>query len=191
LVNLKQNPEGLALSIRRPVPNHIDKYARRGTDFHLWIESRFKDPQIFDDDIFESSQLSDESTEDLPLKELKEKWLASEWADKVPVEGGVEVPFETVVAGVLLRGRIDAVYKDGDQYTVVDWKTGKVKSGDDLEVAAIQLAMYRLAYSKLYEIPIEKISAAFHYVGSNETVRPADLFTQEKLAEIITSNLAP
>ena len=106
------------------------------------------------------------------------------------LKDGVEVPFETTIAGVLLRGRIDAVYKDGDQYTVVDWKTGKAKSGDDLEVAAIQLAMYRLAYSKLYQVPIEKISAAFHYVGSNETVSPADLLSQAELEEIITSNLA-
>lgn len=172
------------------MPNHIDKYARRGTQFHLWLEERFKDPQIFGDEIFDSSEASDASTEDLPLKELQEKWLASSWSDKVPIKDGVEVPFETTVAGVLLRGRIDAVYKDGDQYTVVDWKTGRAKSGDDLEVAAIQLAMYRLAYSKLYKVPIEKISAAFHYVGSNETVRPADLLSQAELEEIITSNLA-
>ena len=66
----------------------------------------------------------------------------------------------------------------------------RAKSGDDLEVAAIQLAMYRLAYSKLYQVPIEKISATFHYVGSNETVRPADLLSQAELEEIITSNLA-
>ena len=190
LVNLKKDPQALALNIRRPVPNHIDKYARRGTQFHLWLEERFKDPQIFGDEIFDTSEASDASTEDLPLKELQEKWLASSWADKVPIKDGVEVPFETTVAGVLLRGRIDAVYKDGDQYTVVDWKTGRAKSGDDLEVAAIQLAMYRLAYSKLYQVPIEKISAAFHYVGSNETVRPADLLSQAELEEIITSNLA-
>ena len=190
LVNLKKDPQALALNIRRPVPNHIDKYARRGTQFHLWLEERFKDPQIFGDEIFDTLEASDASTEDLPLKELQEKWLASSWADKVPIKDGVEVPFETTVAGVLLRGRIDAVYKDGDQYTVVDWKTGRAKSGDDLEVAAIQLAMYRLAYSKLYQVPIEKISAAFHYVGSNETVRPADLLSQAELEEIITSNLA-
>ena len=96
------------------------------------------------------------------------------------------MPFETVIGGVLIRGRIDAVYKDGDSYEVVDWKTGKAKSGDDLEVAAIQLAMYRLAYSKLYSIPLEKISAAFHYVASNETVRPADLFTEDQLISIVT-----
>ncbi|MEN9736050.1 MAG: hypothetical protein RL129_760 [Actinomycetota bacterium] len=193
MVNLKQDPQALALNLRRPVPNHIDKYARRGTQFHLWLENYFKSSELINDEAMFPGIASDESTEDFPLKELQEKWLASEWAkdNRAPVAGGVEVPFETTVAGVLLRGRIDAVYKDGDTYTVVDWKTGKVKHGDDLEVAAIQLAMYRLAYAKLTGIPIEKISGAFHYVGHNQTVRPADLLSAQELEEIITSNLAP
>jgi DNA helicase-2/ATP-dependent DNA helicase PcrA len=96
------------------------------------------------------------------------------------------VPFETVLGGVLLRGRIDAVYEKDGHYEVVDWKTGKTKSGADLAAAAIQLAMYRLAYSKLFGIKIENISAAFHYVGSNETVRPADLLSEDQLISIVT-----
>ena len=181
MINLAKNPEELALNIRRPMPNHIDKYARRGTAFHLWVEKQFVDPQIFDEDIFDTGN---EDLDDLPLKELQEKWRSSSWSSKVPV--GVEVPFETVIGSTLIRGRIDAVYKDGDKYEVVDWKTGKAKSGDDLEVAAIQLAMYRLAYSKLFNIPLTQISAAFHYVGSNETVRPADLFSEDQLISIVT-----
>jgi DNA helicase II / ATP-dependent DNA helicase PcrA len=193
LVNLKKDPSTTALNLRRPVPNHIDKYARRGTQFHLWVEKYFKNSELINDEALYPAPAVDESTEDFPLKELQEKWLASEWAEagRIPVAGGIEVPFETVISGVLLRGRIDAVYKDGENYTVVDWKTGRVKSGDDLEVAAIQLAMYRLAYAKLYGIPVEKISGAFHYVGYNETVRPTDLLSAQELAEIITSNLAP
>ena len=183
LINLAKDPQELALSIRRPMPNHIDKYARRGNEFHLWVEKQFVDPQIFDEDIFD---LRPPQEDELPLKDLQDKWKASIWATKTPAKGGIEVPFETVIGGVLIRGRIDAVYKDGDSYEVVDWKTGKAKSGDDLEVAAIQLAMYRLAYSKLYSIPLEKISAAFHYVASNETVRPADLFTEDQLISIVT-----
>ena len=181
MINLAKNPEELALNIRRPMPNHIDKYARRGTAFHLWVEKQFVDPQIFDEDIFDGGN---QNPDDLPLKELQEKWRTSLWSSKVPV--GVEVPFETVIGSTLIRGRIDAVYKEGDKYEVVDWKTGKAKSGDDLEVAAIQLAMYRLAYSKLFNIPLAMISAAFHYVGSNETVRPADLFSEAQLISIVT-----
>jgi DNA helicase-2/ATP-dependent DNA helicase PcrA len=180
---LAKDPDELALNIRRPIPNHIDRFARRGTEFHLWVEKQFSDAKIFDEDIFETAT---RSPEDLALKELQESWLASSWAKKSPVAGGVEVPFETVLGGVLVRGRIDAVYKEGDKYEVVDWKTGREKSGDDLEVAAIQLATYRLAYAKLHKIALENISAAFHYVGSNQSVRPADLMTEAELISIIT-----
>lgn len=179
LIALKQNPDELALSIRRPMPGHIDKYARRGTEFHLWVEKQFTDPLLFDDSIFDLAP----APEEVPLKELQDKWRASEWGNLRPVD--VEVPFETVMAGHLLRGRIDAIYQEGDSYTVVDWKTGRAKSGEELATAAIQLAMYRLAYSKLHSIPLEKISAAFHYVSDGQTIRPADIYSEEELIAIL------
>ena len=186
LLYLAKDPQGLALRLRRPMPNHIDKYARRGTDFHLWLENHFKHPCLISmDDLF--NQSSSEITEefaDAPFDKLKNSWLASEWANKQPV--GVEVGFETMIDNTLIRGRIDAVYQSGDQFEVVDWKTGKVKDGDDLTNAAIQLAMYRLAYSKLKNVPIEKISAAFHYVAENQTVRPADILDEQALINLIS-----
>ncbi|MGV2436575.1 MAG UNVERIFIED_CONTAM: PD-(D/E)XK nuclease family protein [Anaerolineae bacterium] len=95
--------------------------------------------------------------------------------------------FETMIDTTLIRGRIDAVYQTSDHhYEVVDWKTGKVKSGDDLQTAAIQLAMYRLAYSKLKKVPIDNISAAFHYVIDNQTVRPADILNESELIGLVT-----
>lgn len=186
LVNLAEDPDALALNIRRPMPNHIDKFARRGTAFHLWIEAQYKDPQVLDEDDLYEVDSAQRNSDDLPLEELKTAWLASDWAKRDPAPGGIEVPFETVLGGILLRGRLDAVYEKDGQYEVVDWKTGKTKSGNDLAAAAIQLAMYRLAYSKLFGIKIENISAAFHYVGSNETVRPADLLDEDQLISIVT-----
>ena len=100
----------------------------------------------------------------------------------------VEEGFETVIEGILLRGRIDAVYRIGEEkYEVVDWKTGKVKSGEELADAAIQLAMYRLAYSKLHEIPLENISAAFHYIPANKTIRPADILDEDGIKKLISA----
>jgi DNA helicase-2/ATP-dependent DNA helicase PcrA len=117
---------------------------------------------------------------------LQKAWQQSQWADRKPV--GVEVGFETVIAGVVIRGRIDAVYEvTPGKFEVVDWKTGKVKSGDDLSVAALQLAMYRLAFSKLNNLELANVSAAFHYVAQNETVRPTDLMDESELIQIISA----
>ena len=192
LLYLKQEPEQLALRLRRPMPNHIDKYARRGTEFHLWLEDHFKHTSLISmDEIFNSTNSAQipggqvDHLVDAPLLELQKAWLSSVWAEKKPID--VELGFETVIADTVIRGRIDAVYENSNgKFEVVDWKTGKVKSGDDLSTAAVQLAMYRLAFAKLNKIDIENISAAFHYVAQNETVRPADLMSEAQLIEIIS-----
>ena len=53
-----------------------------------------------------------------------------------------------------LRGRIDAVFADGDGgFEVIDWKTGPPPSGAELAAAAVQLAAYRLGWSRLTGVP--------------------------------------
>ena len=185
LLYLANDPQELALRLRRPMPNHIDKYARRGTEFHLWLENHFKHPALISMDELFNLNSTASSDQDAPLDKLQEAWLASDWAKKAPID--VEVGFETMIDATLIRGRIDAVYKvDAEHYEVVDWKTGKVKSGDDLQSASIQLAMYRLAYAKLKNLPIENISAAFHYVIDNQTVRPADILDEQGLINLVS-----
>jgi DNA helicase-2/ATP-dependent DNA helicase PcrA len=145
--------------------------------------------EIFNNNAPSQSQInqvnSSQELVDAPMQELQKAWLDSAWADQQPI--GVEVGFETVIAGTVIRGRIDAVYeKSPGKFEVVDWKTGKVKSGEDLSVAAVQLAMYRLAFAKLNKINVSDVSAAFHYVAQNETVRPADIMSEPQLIEIIS-----
>lgn len=177
LVALKSDPESVMNSIRRPMPFLQDRFMRRGTQFHEWLEKKLKASTLFDD---EDLDYQDKVESDLKLKELQEKWLASEWADKAPYE--LEVPFETVIGGTLVRGRIDAIYKIDENYEVVDWKTGATKLG---EAEAIQLAIYRMAWAKISGTPVEKIKAAFHYVPTGETDRRSDLLTEQQLIDLI------
>ncbi|MEY3729189.1 MAG: hypothetical protein RL315_804, partial [Actinomycetota bacterium] len=177
LIALREDPEALASAIRRPMPFLQDQFARRGTDFHNWVENYLKSQALFDDDDLD---YFDPIEEDGTLEELKAKWLESHWASKVPVK--LEVPFETVLAGVLIRGRIDAVYKTENGFEVVDWKTGSKKLG---ESAAIQLAMYRLAWAKIAGVEVQKVSACFHYVPTGEDDRRSDLLTEAQLVELL------
>ena len=62
-----------------------------------------------------------------------------------------------------------------------------MKAGDDLSTASIQLAMYRLAYSKQHGIPIENIRAAFHYVADNKTIYRENLSTESEIEALIAS----
>ncbi len=177
MVALRENPSELALSIRRPMPRPQDEYSRRGTIFHLWVEKHFGQQTLFDEeDLDPIDRLEDDQT----LEDLKKAWLSSSWGNRQPF--AVEVPFETVIAGVLVRGRIDAVYKDGDNFEIVDWKTGSRKLG---ESSAIQLALYRLAWAKLTGTDIVRVSAAFHYVPTSITDRPADLLDEAGLIALL------
>jgi DNA helicase-2/ATP-dependent DNA helicase PcrA len=91
----------------------------------------------------------------------------SEWAARTPV--AVEVPFDMAEAGVVIRGRMDAVFADADGgWTIVDWKTGRRPAGPAATAAAVQLAAYRLAWVRLNGIPDDqahRVRAAFHYVA--------------------------
>ena len=180
LVALHKDAQELALNIRRPMPRGQDQYSRRGTAFHLWVERQFTDAAtLFGDEYLD---YLDPLEEDSKLEDLKKAWLGSEYANRTPAR--VEVPFETTIGGILVRGRIDAIYATADGFEVVDWKTGSTKLDAS---AAVQLAMYRLAWAKLSGTDISKISAAFHYVPTSVTDRPADLLDEAALVALITN----
>ncbi len=180
LVALHENPQELALNIRRPMPRGQDQYSRRGTAFHLWVERQFTEAAtLFGDEYLD---YLDPLDDDSKLEDLKASWLKSTFANRTPAR--VEVSFETTIAGVLIRGRIDAIYADGDGFQVVDWKTGSKQLGKS---AQVQLAMYRLAWAKLSGCDISKISAAFHYVPTGVTDQPADLLDEAALIKLISS----
>jgi DNA helicase-2/ATP-dependent DNA helicase PcrA len=184
LVALRRDPQALARTLRRPMPARPDPYARRGTAFHAWLEQRFGIGRLLDIDELPGAADEDAAPDDA-LTELQERFLASEWADRAPVE--VEVPFATVVAGVVVRGRMDAVFAGpGSRFDVIDWKTGRPPVGAAADAAAVQLAAYRLAWAELAGVPIEQVRAAFHYVRSGSTVRPVDLLDAGGLAALIT-----
>ena len=184
LVTLRRDPAELARRLRRPMPAAPAPQARRGTAFHAWLEERFGAAKLVDLDELPGS--GDEfAAPDGALAELQDAFLASEWAERQPAE--VEVPFETPLGPLTLRGRIDAVYADGDGgYEVIDWKTGPPPSGAELTAASVQLAAYRLGWSRLTGVPVERVSAGFHHVAAKETLRPVDLLDEAGLLALVT-----
>jgi DNA helicase II / ATP-dependent DNA helicase PcrA len=184
LVALRRDPAELARRLRRPMPAAPAPLARRGTAFHAWLEERFGVARLLDLDELPGS--GDESAApDGALAALQAAFLASPWADRQPVE--VEVPFETPLGPLTLRGRIDAVFDDGSGgFEVVDWKTGPPPSGTELASAAVQLAAYRLGWSRLTGVPVERVSAGFHHVAAGVTVRPVDLLDEAGLLALVT-----
>lgn len=178
VMRLAADPDGFARDLARPVPREPQPAARRGTRFHAWVESLFAPlPLIGPDELPGAGEQEIDGEED--LQALKEAFLASPYGDRTPYR--VEAPFQIMLAGRVVRGRIDAVYRDGDGgYEVVDWKTGRNRTADPL-----QLAVYRLAWAELTGTPPEKVSAAFLYVRTGDVVRPAGLPDRARLEAVL------
>ncbi|WP_426938630.1 ATP-dependent helicase [Pseudarthrobacter sp. S3] len=186
LVDLGEDPAGVVGRLRRPVPREPGMSARKGTAFHAWVEEYFGAAGMLD--LGEAPGSDDHIDAAYGLDTMVATFKASEWADRSPAF--VEVPVETRVGDVVVRGRIDAVFQDGDgRWDLVDWKTGRRPSAAQLRAKSVQLAAYRLAWSRLKGVAVEDVRAAFFYVADNQVVRLHDLGTAEELERIVTAAL--
>jgi DNA helicase II / ATP-dependent DNA helicase PcrA len=188
LVDLGRDPDAAVRRLRRRLPVRPDPQALLGTAFHDWVQRFYGAERLFDLDDLPGAvdgQLARENAES--LAELQTAFMASPWAARTPVD--VEVPFDMVIGGTVVRGRIDAVFADADGATVVDWKTGDPPDTPEAKRhAAIQLAVYRLAWAALRDLPVDSVRAAFHYVRYGQVVVPDSLPGVEELAALLDVN---
>ncbi|MFE7405952.1 ATP-dependent DNA helicase [Isoptericola sp. NPDC057559] len=193
LVRLAGDRDGFALQLRRPVPQEPTVHARRGTNFHEWVERFFTSSSLVDVDDLPGAE-DGEIAPDVDLETLRQRFLDSPWAARAPL--AVEVDVETPVAGVMLRSRIDAVFADPEAappadgaapaVVVVDWKTGhEPRDAEARSAREVQLAVYRLAWSRYTGLPVDRVSAAFVYVASGTTVRPRRLLDEAELEALV------
>ena len=161
LVAAHRDTEAFYEDIARPMPHISDAGATRGTLFHRWVEQRF-------------TSSGRPGTEEAPaaIEPLIAAFEAGPYADRTPV--AVETPFVAVIAGQQVRGRIDAVYQQGNKYQVVDWKTSSGQTSDDA-----QLAVYRLAWAQMAGCSPDDVDAVFYYVATKQVVRPARVAASE------------
>ena len=170
VVSFAADPEAFARGLRRPMPSPPALAARRGTAFHAWVEQHFAQA-AFVDLLDLPGSADDDPTDDDELPRMKDRFLASEWAARSPE--AIEIAIETTVAGMAIRGRIDAVFpRSGGGFTVVDWKTGARPTGDKARTRALQLGTYRLAFARHRGLALDQVDAAFYYAGTGETVFP-------------------
>ncbi|WP_334172542.1 ATP-dependent DNA helicase [Sinomonas sp.] len=186
LVALGEDPDAVVRQLRRPVPRRPGMAARRGTAFHAWVEEYFAQSAMLDlEGLDHADEFVDEAYD---LQSLVDVFRASEWAHRSPTF--VEVPIETRVGPVVVRGRVDAVFRDADgSWELVDWKTGRAPAGREAEARAVQLAVYRLAWSRLQGVPLDRVNAAFFYLADGRVVRPQKLASEQELERLIASVL--
>ncbi len=178
LARLRDDPEAFARDLARPMPRQPSSAARFGTRFHAWVEARFGQQLLLDPD--ELPGRGDSGIDDdADLRELVKLFDNGPFADRVP--HAVEPPFALVLGGQVVRGRVDAVYEDGDGFLVVDWKTNRSATADPL-----QLAIYRVAWAELMGVPVDKVRAAFYYVRTGDVVEPDGLPGRDELERLVS-----
>ncbi|MEU3503050.1 UvrD-helicase domain-containing protein [Streptomyces hundungensis] len=185
LLRLAADPDGFARDLARPMPRRPQPAARRGTRFHAWVESRFEElplPMLGPDELPGADDSEADIVDERDLAALKEAFERTPYASRTPYR--TEAPIQLTLAGRVIRGRVDAVYKQGEgalaTYEIVDWKTGRQATADPL-----QLAVYRVAWAEQLGIPLESVEAAFVYVRTGETVRPSRLPDRAELEAIL------
>jgi DNA helicase-2/ATP-dependent DNA helicase PcrA len=186
LVELGKDRAAAMQRLRRRLPVRPDPNALLGTAFHDWVQRFFHAERLFDlDDLPGAVDGEAGRAHAEELAELQAAFASSVWAARTPVD--VEVPFEMMVGATVVRGRVDAVFDDGDGgQVVVDWKTGDPPATPEAaRHAAVQLAVYRLAWAGMTDRPLDSVRAAFHYVRSGVTVRPDDLPGPDELAALL------
>ena len=168
--------------IRRPMPQAPYKETRAGTLFHEWVETQFQDqkPKSTGDS---KSEFDLEGPLDSSIEKLKENFRSSRFSSMTPLVIEQEIQFTSGNHTFICK--LDAVFEIDDRILIVDWKSGKAPTGEEDEtLKSLQLALYRLAYSKFTGFPIENIDVIFFFVAENQEIKPIHVPDEQELLEL-------
>ncbi|QQM66873.1 ATP-dependent DNA helicase [Actinomyces weissii] len=177
--DLRERPDELALALRRPLPPRPSPSSRLGTVFHEAVAQRLA---------AQAGLLSLQEAGAPPTLSPADRQQVESWLQVVEslplLEGYVlahtEKELETTLAGVTLRCRLDAVFKqvDGGGWLIVDWKTGRQ------EVPVEQLSVYVHAWARAQEVEPESVRAAYVYVAQAEPSRQVRELSAQQLVPL-------
>ena len=163
LMRATADPDQVARDLARPMPRVTSRAAQRGTAFHEWVAAGQHQLSLIPEwDLAADADLAPGDD----LAELIAGYRRTEYANRIPY--AVETEVALGIGGIVVRGVIDAVFRNDDgTWEVVDWKTNRTHNADPL-----QLAVYRIAWAQKQGIGVDQVYAAFVYVADAEVVRP-------------------
>jgi DNA helicase-2/ATP-dependent DNA helicase PcrA len=169
IIEYEKCPKLFYWSQVRPLPRRPSPAARLGSEIHRWIELQTRGQTT----LIDLDQPPDLSTEEQmaepPAEErLRNAFRASRFADAVPLYA--ERPFLLYIDGMVVRGRIDAVFGQADgPWEVVDYKTGRVPDRDD-PLLGLQLDVYALACMEIWGKRPEELTLTYVFLSEGTEI---------------------
>jgi DNA helicase-2/ATP-dependent DNA helicase PcrA len=161
---------------RRPRPS-----AKRGTEFHRRVELHNVGVVTLDDAIDVTYDATGDDRDAAigdrdPVHDPWEAFTVSRFRNLRP--DLVETPFEIVFDGRTLRGKIDAVYRSGDDWEIVDYKSGRPSTTD---AKRVQLQAYAIAARSgaLGDPPMGSLDVTFAYFGDAAPIEETEAVDDE------------
>lgn len=182
LVTYAQCPKRFYWSEVDPLPRRLNPAAVRGTELHRRIELHQKGiiPLPIDD-----TPSYDAVAEDDWSPGAYDTYLRSRFADRQAAL--VEQPFNLEVGRTVIRGRIDAIYVEGDRWEIVDFKSG-LPSDDPNRL--VQLQAYAVAANDVdFGLPSPadlRVTFAYLGGGGHEETHVADRGWTERARDAVT-----
>ncbi len=166
---------------RRPMPQKPYKETRNGTLFHSWVEARFGLENLAEE--LDSVDNDDQDFVAESILELQANFEGSRWANLQPLE--IEREIQLTIEGNTFICKLDAVFETPTGVEIIDWKTGKKpRNKDEEDLRTLQLALYRMAYSRYTGLALENIEASFYFVAEDVEVKAKRLLNEQELIEL-------
>ena len=168
---------------QRPLPRKTGGAERSGTQFHEWVEHHYRDAgRLALGGDWDIDQPDDDDVTD--QQAWREAFLASDFVTRTPL--AIEREIYLPLGGRVVVCKIDAVFPTDNGVDIIDWKTGRPPtSADEEQARAIQLSLYRLAWSAWSGTPLDQITAGWWFSRTGEVVRPTQLFDEDTLTAMV------
>jgi DNA helicase II / ATP-dependent DNA helicase PcrA len=156
----------------RPLPRRPSQAARLGTEVHRWIEIQSKGQlALLDVDALPDLTMEERESEPGEAERMRRAFRASRFADRVPLH--TERPFLLYLDGVVVGGRIDAIFGEPEgHWEIVDYKTGRLPADDD-PLSGMQLDIYGLACAEVWGKRPEDLTLTYFYLSEGKEVTRA------------------
>ena len=188
LARLRDDPDAFARDLARPMPRPPSPAARFGTRFHAWVEARFGQQDLFDPD--ELPGRADAGIDDDADLARADRGRSRPARSPTGVPHAVEAPFALVLAGQVVRGRIDAVYAEPVDGGTASWSwTGRPTGRRPPTRSSSRSTGWPGPSSP--GVPVERVRAAFYYVRTGELVEPTTCPTGPSSSALVARRLTP